>query len=383
MKITEEKFLEYYEQGLKDSEISRLSGDSESTINVLRKKLKLEPNGRRIISDELFLELYNKGKTDTEISSITGCSTSQCVRRREKFGLQKNVKETTLTLRFSELYNEGFNDVEIGKIIGYSKSRVQAYRTKLGLPPVEKNAIDLEQVKCLVSQGKTDKEIANILNYSWSYIRMCRTKLLQMPITSNKPNNYVYEGDEYQVLIGSLLGDGSLQKVHKNGGTVLKITHSEKQKEYICFKQSILSKNCSNVKSYQYYDSRRKIPEYTQYSIYTYSSIDLNQYFYNWYKPNKQIYEKDLFKIEPLGLAIWYMDDGYKCKPYGGCMLCTNSFTRVELELIQKMFKEKFNINVNLNCECDNLVYVPSKEFPKFKALIEPYIIPSMKYKLE
>ncbi len=77
------------------------------------------------------------------------------------------------------------------------------------------------------------------------------------------------------------------------------------------------------------------------------------------------------------------MDDGYKCKPYGGCMLCTNCFTRDELKMIQQMLKEKFDINATINCESSNLVYIPSKEFPKFKSLIEPYIVPCMKYKIE
>lgn len=77
------------------------------------------------------------------------------------------------------------------------------------------------------------------------------------------------------------------------------------------------------------------------------------------------------------------MDDGYKCKPYGGAMLCTNAFSREELELIKQMFKDKFNIEVTLNIKSGNIVYIPSKEFPKFKKLIEPYIIPSMKYKIE
>lgn len=76
------------------------------------------------------------------------------------------------------------------------------------------------------------------------------------------------------------------------------------------------------------------------------------------------------------------MDDGCKCKPYGGALLCTNCFTRDELKLIQEMFSKKFDINVTLNCT-SNLVYIPTKEFPKFKNLISPYIIPSMKYKLE
>ena len=44
-------------------------------------------------------------------------------------------------------------------------------------------------------------------------------------------------------------------------------------------------------------------------------------------------------------------------------------------------FKEKFNIVVNVY-DKSNELYIPSKEFVKFRNLIEQYIEPSMAYKL-
>ena len=46
MKTSEQQFLELYNQGMKDSEISRTLGVSESSINSIRRKLNLPPNGR-------------------------------------------------------------------------------------------------------------------------------------------------------------------------------------------------------------------------------------------------------------------------------------------------------------------------------------------------
>ena len=336
MKITEEEFLNYYEQGLKDSEISRISGDCPATINVLRRKLQLPPNGRKIMQDEEFLDLYNLGKTDAEIANIVGCSPSQVKRRRDKYGFPVNIKQTELTRRFEELYNQGLNDVEIANIIGYSKSRVQDYRKKLGFPAIGKHSLDINEVKKLCEEGKSDEEIAEKLGYSKSYILKCRNAILDIHYRNTKPNDYIYSGEELQVLLGSILGDGNLQKRYKTGGTILKISHCEKQKEYIEYKQNLLKNNCSEVKKYYLYDDRRKNPNYFQYTIYTKSSLDLNKYYENWYKPNKQIFKEDLYKLEPLGLAIWYMDDGYKNKPYGGCTLCTNCFNTNSLEILKE-----------------------------------------------
>ena len=381
MKITQEEFLELYEQGLKDSEISRITGDSESTIQKLRKSNNLPPNGRKVVEDKVILEFYEKGLTDAEIARVTGASPSQVKRRRDKFNLPANKKKNPLDSCFLDLYNLGNNDLDISKITGISKSAIQNYRSKLNLPPISKHNVDNSKLEELFKKGLTDSEIGELLNRAPSTIAKHRS-LLGLIKDSKTPNNYEYNSEEYQVILGSLLGDGSLVKTYTNGGTIFKIAHCEAQKEYLEYKWNILKNNSSEIKHYKFYDERRKDPEYYNYSFYTKSSISLNNMFHNWYRPTKTIYKEDLFKIEPLGLAIWYMDDGYKCNPYGGCMLCTNSFSKHELELIKEMFEVKFSIFVTLNNKSSNLVYIPAKEYPKFKKLIEPYIVPCMKYKL-
>lgn len=381
MKITEEQFLLYYEQGLKDSEISKLSGDSASVITKYRNNLGFPPNGRKVISDETFYEWYNKGCNDHEIASITGASSSQITRRRNKFNLPVNKKKNPLEECFIDLYTSGNNDLDISKITGISVSAVQNYRSKLNLPIIGKHNIDQKKLEQLFNEGKADAEIGQILNRSAATIARQRQSMRLLRATKI-PNNYQYTEEEFQVILGSLLGDGSLSKMYDNGGTIFKVTHCVKQKEYISYKHSLLKNNSSELKCYQFRDERRKNPDYLEYTFYTKSSNSLNAMYFNWYHPNKVVCKEDLYRIEPLGLAIWYMDDGYKCKPYGGCMICTNSFSRNDLLIIQQMFKGKFDIEVTLNNQ-NNMVYIPSEEYFKFKKLIEPFIIPSMKYKIE
>lgn len=130
----------------------------------------MPPNGRKVISDEFFLELYNQNLTDKEISEISGTSEAQIRRRREKFNLpiHKSVSKTQKLLneQFIDLYNSGKNDKEIAKILQIGSTQVNNYRNKLELPPVSKNYIDLNILENLVKEGKTDKEIAEILNFS-------------------------------------------------------------------------------------------------------------------------------------------------------------------------------------------------------------------------
>jgi ribosomal protein S6 len=382
MKITKEEFLSYYEQGLKDSEIARISGDAESCVNKFRNSLGLPVNGRKIISDEDFFELYYKGYSDAEIAKISGASSSQIGRRRLKYDLPVNKKKHPLDDNFMDLYNSGNNDSEISRLTGISLSVVRNYRVKLNLPVIKKSELNKETIKELFNSNKSDEEIGEVLGLSSATVKKQRQSIGLLR-ANKRPNNYIYSNEEFQIILGSLLGDGSLQKTYTSGGTVFKVTHCEKQKEYIEYKWNFLKNNSSEIKEYTFHDDRRKNPDYISYTFYTKSSLSLNEMFNNWYRPNKTIYKEDLYKIEPLGIAIWYMDDGYKCKPYGGGMLCTNLFSKQELEIIQQMFKDKFDINVTINNQSNNLVYIPSSEFSKFKELIEPYVIDSMKYKLE
>ena len=73
------------------------------------------------------------------------------------------------------------------------------------------------------------------------------------------------------------------------------------------------------------------------------------------------------------------MDDGSKARQ-SGYILCTNCFSYESLLIIQEFFLEKFNIKVNI--QASHQIYITASGKEKFKNLIEPYIIPSMKYKL-
>lgn len=330
------------------------------------------------LSDKEFLKLYNLGFNDYEISRKTGASQMQVCRKRNKLLLPPVIKRHRLDGVFQNLYNTGKNDLDIAKLTGVPSSVVQAYRSKLGLPPIGPHGLDKNKLKTMLQEGYNDKEIANLTGYAIATVKKHRQKL-GILLQNKRPNNYNYNDIEFQVILGSVLGDGNLCKKHKNGGTHLRITHSPKQKEYLEYKYQLLKNNSFSIRKYKFFDKRRKNPSYSEYCFYTKSSISLNDMYYNWYTPIKRIYEPDLFKIEPLGLAIWYMDDGSNC-PDGGCHLCTNCFSNEDIVIIQKVLLSKFNLHTNVHK--GNIIYIPKSDFFKFKDIIKPYIIPSMEYKL-
>ena len=86
-----------------------------------------------------------------------------------------------------------------------------------------------------------------------------------------------------------------------------------------------------------------------------------------------------LYQIDALGLAVWFMDDGYK---YGtGYCICTNCFSDRDLSIIQQYFLDKFNIHTTIHL--NNILYIKTESSKKFTELVEPYIHKDCEYKLQ
>lgn len=193
----------------------------------------------------------------------------------------------------------------------------------------------------------------------------------------------VMQNDLKQLLIGSLLGDGCFCSVSKGTkNNCLSIAHSMKQRNYLEYKWNILNKynlvpsiRESEIVNSRYTHSIKECRFKTRlHPIFT--EIRNTCYDSSGHKRVNMNFIKD---IDPLGLAIWYMDDGYVTK--NSCILSTCSFTLDEQSLLAKLLLEKFDLHFNVG-KHDNSMYLQAHDFSKFKQLIQDYVIPSMQYKL-
>lgn len=381
----EKDFLELYNQGKKDSEIAVILNKGATTIGVLRNKLNLPPNGRIIVEDEVFLELFYEGLTLAEVCRRTGMSAAAATRRCKKLELDyKNSKNVKVNYNkidedyFIQLYNERNTDVEIAKILNCSESKINAFRSKLNLPVVDRKHFTDEEFIKVYNDDYTDREISKILNTSEGYIISRRNKL-QLP-----PNKKVVEitplsSGEFQVILGTVLGDSYLGKPHLNGNVFGSCAHCLEQEELIFTKYNYLKNISKEPYLQKMHDDRFKIPDYNRWFWYIYTNPALTEIYPLFYNNKiKYINKELLLKIEPLGLAIWFMDDG--SNGTYGYKLCTNGFSLEDLKIIKEVFLEKFQIEINFHK--DNSIYIPAKYKNKFKNLISPFIIPSMLYKI-
>ncbi len=173
------------------------------------------------------------------------------------------------------------------------------------------------------------------------------------------------------ILIGCILGDGHVQPK----GKVI-IEQSVGQEEYLMWKYV-------ELKNLAYPAMPREIVRKDARNGKEYHSLVfyLRQYFRPWrkifYPENKKIFPDKLF-LSPISLAIWYMDDGSQSQ--GNCIISTEGFDELSRKNIQDALYGQFGIETSFRA--NGKLSIRWKSQPKFYGLINPHIIPSMKYKV-
>lgn len=192
---------------------------------------------------------------------------------------------------------------------------------------------------------------------------------------------------QFDVLIGSLLGDARLEcrsigKRHPITAR-LRIHHSEKQKEYVFWKyeifRNIVEKGPRRIMVW--HDAKRNKNHFSWY--FHSKSLEslglLHKYFY---RGRTKILPENIFDlITPRSLAIWFMDDGTNAG--NSYIINTQCFLKKDQERIINFFKEQYDINAKMVREYFNFkIALGRHEYKKLNAIMEPYIIPSMIYKI-
>lgn len=189
-----------------------------------------------------------------------------------------------------------------------------------------------------------------------------------------------------QVILGGLLGDSSFYKDRKK----IVFSQSEKQLDYLKWKHSFFS-TASNIRTaYNRWDDK------TYKRNYFYLNIKGDVEIYNFIC--KHLYSRDnrkkislkyLQELSPLGLAVWWMDDGNislsKRNRYG--KLSTHCFNYEEHIIIQQYFKKKWNIDATIKSEKEKYYFLRfnATELKKLIQIIYVYVteIPTMTYKID
>ena len=325
-----------------------------------------------ILNDDELIQRLKTMKID-ELATYFNVSRSTIRRNLKRLHLSA-FKRVFDESEFMRLYNEGKDDNYISKQLGCSNTTISNYRNKLQLPPNYKTKHEyLKQT--ILNSTKSKELLAKELNVDISVIDYFKE-------TANIDiHNYEISDYEFQILIGGLLGDASLSENKRKNFGRYTFAHSEKQKNYCIWK----AKQLQNLVYYprvfrpNYRHDKRTNKTYISYFCHSKECVKFKTLRDRWYNNHvKHICWDDLSKLNALGLAIWFMDDGYKSE--SGYYIATLCFSKEDLQLIKKYFSEKWNIEITITKV--NEVYIPAKYRKHFTEIIKPYIHSDCKYKL-
>ena len=176
------------------------------------------------------------------------------------------------------------------------------------------------------------------------------------------------------IIIGTLLGDGYLRMIEGRKNAFLEINHSYSEKHYVDWKYNHLK---SLVKSGP--KLRKGNGKRLAYRFFTRQNPELTRFLEEFYK-NKTKIVPNCLKLNPLVLAVWFMDDGHKS--YKTYYLNSQQFDIESQKLLIRLLKE-LNIESALNKDKQYFrIRIKQLSVERFKKLIEKFIIPEMTHKL-
>ena len=225
--------------------------------------------------------------------------------------------------------------------------------------------------------------IATALRHRKKYSNISMSECISHRNTIHCTNEAIEINDKAnQIIIGSLLGDGCIIKKHN---CVFKILHSKVQEDYCKYKYDLIIESgiCARFsyeKGHESIIGGRTIKNNGQVCISSCQNQSFNKYRKEWYKDKKEI-PQSVYELNPLGLAIWFMDDGTKNK--SSYYISTNGFSFKDQEVLMDMLFKNFGIISSLHKNKDKYVlYIRAESRELFTEIISPYICESMKYKL-
>jgi hypothetical protein len=184
------------------------------------------------------------------------------------------------------------------------------------------------------------------------------------------------------IILGSILGDGSLKIHPPYQNARFSFRHSIRQKEYFFWKVGKL-KEISGTLNHWFQKADGYGGEKLRYQSRAIESLtELYRLTHN--GGRIKIRRRWLNQLTPLSLAIWWLDDGSLIVNSRRGVLCTDPFSYDEQELLQKYLSVVWGVRVHIaktarirdekRTEYYRLWFRSSEELQKFLRLVLPYV---------
>ncbi len=204
---------------------------------------------------------------------------------------------------------------------------------------------------------------------------------------------------QWEVVAGAAIGDGHLALTDSQMRARLRITQGVDQKSYLDYKVGLLGDLVQSTPRFQL--SPKSFSTKGTFRVSTLSRPQIAELHRELYDEGgrKRISWQYLDRITPLGLALWYLDDGslvtqdyqYKRKKDGGVshypttrsLLSMYGFSVEESKLVLNWLEEKWGIEGGVSATAKGpVIWFTLDGTERLHELTAPYVPPEMSYKL-
>lgn len=180
---------------------------------------------------------------------------------------------------------------------------------------------------------------------------------------------------QHAILVGSLLGDGTLRKQGSRLNALFEVNHSFEHKKYVDWKWHHFQDYVLAAPK-----SRSGKGARVAYRFTTQSLPVFTEYYHQFYEYGKKRIPVDL-RVDALSLTVWFMDDGTRIR--SAYYLNTQQFSLEDQKRLQKILLKRFGLNSALNKDKKYFrLRITSESSIRMQKIIEPYVVPILRYKL-
>jgi DNA-binding transcriptional regulator WhiA len=190
---------------------------------------------------------------------------------------------------------------------------------------------------------------------------------------------------QQHILVGLLLGDGHIEQPYSTPRARLKVEQRESVKEYVNWLYENFQEWVNRpirIRT-KYLKSTGKSYRYHEFT--TYAHEEYLPYRQLFYPAGKKVIPDNIdVLLTPIGLAVWFMDDGsIKSRECRGRIINTHSFSENEVKRLCLVLKNKFELSAWPRYQKDGIqLYISAKSADALTNILNPYILPVMRYKL-
>ncbi|MBI2506704.1 MAG: hypothetical protein HYY99_01485 [Candidatus Colwellbacteria bacterium] len=197
---------------------------------------------------------------------------------------------------------------------------------------------------------------------------------------------FCFPQEQLNVIVGTLLGDGRLEERSKGVRSYtarLRVHHGRDQKNYVLWKYKVLKNLVSKEpREIVWVNPKRNLREVSWY-FHTRSTKEFRFLHEIFYRDRKKVIPREIEELlTPQSIAVWAMDDGAYAQPYFN--FNTHGFEVEEQDQLRNALLKRFRIQTALHRDRHQWKIAVNRESVKILLdLISPFVIPTMRYKIE